>query len=46
MAQFGCQHAFGQALLELPGQPGFAQNGVRILVLDLRQQLIDQLIRE
>jgi NAD(P)-dependent dehydrogenase (short-subunit alcohol dehydrogenase family) len=40
VVQLGRQHALGQLLLELPGQPGFAENGFGILVLDLRQQLV------
>jgi hypothetical protein len=43
MAQLGRQHALGQHFLELPGQAGFAENRLGILVLNLGEQLVDQL---
>jgi hypothetical protein len=46
MRQLGCQHALSQHLLELPGQSGFTQNGLGILVLHCCQQLIDQFDRK
>lgn len=43
--QFGREHALGQLLLELAGQPPpFAQDQLGILTLNLGKQLIDQLI--
>jgi hypothetical protein len=44
MVKFGSQHTLGQLLLELGGQLGFAGDRFDIPVLDLRQQLVDQLI--
>jgi hypothetical protein len=44
VGEFGGQHALGQLLLQQPGQPRFAQNRFRILVLDLRQQLVNQFV--
>lgn len=49
LLSFGCQvvaqprhqHALDQLLLQLPGQARFADNRLGILVLHLRQQLID-----
>ncbi|AIC87912.1 hypothetical protein BTRA_636 [Burkholderia thailandensis USAMRU Malaysia  len=44
VAQLGREHALGQLLLELAGQPRFAQDRLGILALNLGKQLIDQLI--
>lgn len=42
VAQLGREHAFSQLLLELAGQPRFAQDRLRILALNLGKQLIDR----
>jgi hypothetical protein len=44
--QFRAQHALCEQLLELARQAGLAQNRFGILVLDLRQQLVDQFDRD
>jgi hypothetical protein len=46
VGQFSRQHALDQLLLELARQTGFAENRLGILVLDVRQQLINQFIRK
>lgn len=42
VAQLGREHALSQLLLELAGQPRFAQDRLRILALNLGKQLIDR----
>jgi hypothetical protein len=42
--QLGRQHALGQLFLELAGQARFAQDRFRILVLHLRQSLVNQFV--
>ena len=40
MRELRCQHALSQLFCQLPGQARFAENRLRILVLNLRQQSI------
>src|SRR6185312_16151046 len=42
--QLSGQHAFGQLFLELSGQARLTQHALRVLALQLREQLIDQFV--